>query len=92
MSILFKMEFMQLHSILMKMIEYAKVLSKERKTADYFEEVISYGSDIELTVNFLTSAILSTLNKLDISIKELFRPHDSFEFSKHALNVLPVTF
>ena len=50
----------------------AKVLSKERPTADYFEEVLSYGSDIELTVNFLTSAILSTLNKLEITLDELF--------------------
>ena len=50
----------------------AKVLSKERPTADYFEEVLSYGSDVELTVNFLTSAILSTLNKLEITLDELF--------------------
>ena len=50
----------------------AKVLSKERPTAAYFEEVLSYGSDVELTVNFLTSAILSTLNKLEITLDELF--------------------
>lgn len=50
----------------------AKVLSKERSVSDYFEEVIFYGSDVLLTVNFVTTAILSTLNKLEISIDEVF--------------------
>ena len=50
----------------------AKVLSKERAISDYFEEVLSYGSDVELTVNFVTTSILSTLNKLEISLDELF--------------------
>ncbi len=50
----------------------AAILSKERPLSDYFEEVISYGSDIALTVNFTTTAILSTLNKLEIKINELF--------------------
>lgn len=50
----------------------AKVLSKERSVSDYFEEVIFYGSDVLLTVNFVTTTILSTLNKLEISIDELF--------------------
>ena len=55
------------------MTEYdAGVLSKERKISDYFEEVISYGSDISLTVNFVTTSILSTLNKLEINLEELF--------------------
>lgn len=55
------------------MSEYdAKVLSKERSVSDYFEEAIFYGSDVLLTVNFVTTAILSTLNKLAISIDELF--------------------
>lgn len=55
------------------MSEYdAKVLSKERGVSDYFEEVISYGSDVLLTVNFVTTTILSTLNKLEIAIDELF--------------------
>ena len=56
-----------------KMSEYdAGVLSKERKISDYFEEVLSYGSDVSLTVNFVTTSILSTLNKLEISLDELF--------------------
>lgn len=50
----------------------AAILSKERSLSDYFEEVISYGSDVALTVNFTTTAILSTLNKLEIKINELF--------------------
>lgn len=55
------------------MSEYdAKVLSKERSVSDYFEEVIFYGSDVLLTVNFVTTTILSTLNKLEIAIDELF--------------------
>ena len=56
-----------------KMTEYdAQVLSKERKISDYFEEVLSYGSNTELTVNFVTTSILSTLNKLEITLDELF--------------------
>lgn len=55
------------------MSEYdASVLSKERGISDYFEKVIENGSDIELAVNFVTTAILSTLNKLEISLSELF--------------------
>ena len=55
------------------MSEYdAKVLSKVRSVSDYFEEVTFYGSDVLLTVNFVTTTILSTLNKLEISIDELF--------------------
>ena len=50
----------------------AGVLSAKRDISDYFEEVLSYGSDVELTVNFVTSAILSTIKKLEIEIKDLF--------------------
>lgn len=50
----------------------AGVLSSKKDISDYFEEVLSYGSDIELTVNFVTSAILSTIKKLEIDIKDLF--------------------
>lgn len=56
-----------------KIDEYnAEILSKERKISDYFEEVLSYGSDIELSVNFVTSTVLGTLNKLEIDIEEFF--------------------
>ncbi len=50
----------------------AKVLAKVRSISDYFEEVLSYGSDVSLAVNFVTTSILSTLNKLEISVDELF--------------------
>lgn len=50
----------------------AGVLSSKKDISDYFEEVLSYGSDISLTVNFVTSAILSTIKKLEININELF--------------------
>ena len=50
----------------------ASVLSANRETSDYFEEVLSYGSDVELSVNFVTTSILSTVKKLEVDIKELF--------------------
>ncbi len=50
----------------------AGVLSSKKNISDYFEEVLSYGSDVSLTVNFVTSAILSTVKKLEVSINELF--------------------
>lgn len=54
-----------------KMSEYdAKVLSKDRKISDYFEEVLSHDSDIDLSVNFVTTTVLGTLNKLEISLDE----------------------
>ena len=55
------------------MSEYdAGVLSKTRSISDYFEEVLSYDTDLALSVNFVTTSILSTLNKLEIGIDELF--------------------
>jgi len=50
----------------------ATILSKERKISDYFEALIGLGSNVELTVNFVTTSILSILNKLGVSIDELF--------------------
>ena len=50
----------------------ASVLAKNRKIADYFEEVLEYGSDVLLTVNFVTTAVLSSLKKLEISIDQFF--------------------
>lgn len=50
----------------------ASVLSANRETSDYFEEVLSYGSDVELSVNFVTTSILSTVKKLEVDIKDLF--------------------
>jgi len=55
------------------MSEYdAGVLSKTRSISDYFEKVVSTGVDLSLAINFVTTSILSTLNKLEISIDELF--------------------
>ena len=53
-------------------VEDAQLFSKSRKIADYFEKVLSYDTDVSLTVNFMTTAILSTLKKLEIEIEELF--------------------
>ena len=50
----------------------ASVLAKNRKIADYFEEVLGYGSDVLLTVNFVTTAVLSSLKRLEISIDQFF--------------------
>ena len=50
----------------------ATILSKERSVSDYFESVISSGCDVSLAVGFVTTTILSTINKLDIKIDELF--------------------
>ena len=55
------------------MSEYdAGVLSKTRSISDYFEEVLKNDADLNLSVNFVTTSILSTLNKLEIDISELF--------------------
>lgn len=50
----------------------AEVLAKNRKIADYFEEILSYGSDVELAVNFVTTSVLSSLKKLEITIDEFY--------------------
>lgn len=50
----------------------AEILSKDRKISDYFEEVLEGSSDVSLAVNFVTTSILSTLNKLEIGIEDLF--------------------
>ena len=53
-------------------VEDAKTLVRTRKVADYFEEVLKNTKDVSLAVNFMMSAILGTLNKLEIEIDELF--------------------
>ncbi len=49
----------------------AEIIAKERDLADYFEETVKDVKDVSLAVNFITTSILSTLNKLEISIEEL---------------------
>ena len=84
----------------LKIDEYnASILSKDRSISDYFEEVLSYDSDIELSVNFLTSTVLGTLNKLEITIDDFFitpkmlsevikRVHDGQISLDHARKIL----
>ena len=56
-----------------KISEYdAGVLSKRRDISDYFEEVLKDTKDYDLAVNFVSTSILSTLNKLEIEIEDLF--------------------
>lgn len=50
----------------------ATVLSKNKDIADYFENILLLGSDIELTVNFVTTSVLSSLKKLEIDLKDFF--------------------
>lgn len=50
----------------------AVLLAKDRKVADYFENVLSKGVDTNLTVNIMSTAVLGTLNKLEISIDDFF--------------------
>ena len=47
------------------------LLLKKKDLADYFEETIKDVKDVNLAVNFITTSILSTLNKLEITIEEL---------------------
>ncbi len=48
----------------------SEVLSKDRKISDYFERVIKVTSDYNLAVNLVTTAVLSTLNKLELKIED----------------------
>lgn len=49
----------------------ASIIAKEKDLADYFEETAKDVKDVSLAVNFITTSILSTLNKLEITIEEL---------------------
>lgn len=51
--------------------EDAYTLAKNRDISDYFDKVIKGVKDVKLAVNFMTTAIISTLNKKEISIDEL---------------------
>ena len=50
----------------------AKILVKEKPLADYFEETISLGANPQSVANWLNSIILGHINKMELSIKELF--------------------
>ena len=50
----------------------AKILVKEKSLADYFEETVSLGANPQSVANWLISIILGHLNKMNLSIKDLF--------------------
>ena len=50
----------------------ANVLVKEKSVSDYFDETVSNGADPKLASNWITSVILGHLNKLELSITDIF--------------------
>lgn len=62
----------------------AKVLVKDKKVSDYFEECISLGSDAKSTCNWITTRLLGEINKSDsITIDNIYiRPNMIVELIK----------
>ena len=50
----------------------ARIIVKEKALADYFEETINLGSKPQSVANWLISIILGHLNKMELTIKDLF--------------------
>ena len=50
----------------------ANIIIKEKDYADYFEKCISLGMDAKESANWIIVNILAYINKLDISINDLF--------------------
>ena len=50
----------------------AKVLVKEKAVSDYFDETVNEGADPKLASNWLTSVILGHLNKLELTINDIY--------------------
>ncbi len=50
----------------------AKVLVKEKMVSDYFDQTVNEGADPKLASNWITSVILGHLNKLDLTINDIF--------------------
>ncbi len=50
----------------------AKIIVKEKPLSDYFEETISLGANPQSVANWLNSIILGHLNKMELTIQELF--------------------
>lgn len=66
-----KLERFELYQEKYGLSEYdAGVLSANRKISDYFNEVVENSEDVSLVLNFVTTSVLSTLNKLNITIDE----------------------
>ncbi len=49
----------------------ATILVKEKAVADFYEETISLGADPKSASNWVTTNLLGSLNKLDLTIKEI---------------------
>ena len=49
----------------------AKILTKEKSLADYYEKTILLGASPTTTANWLISTVLGILNKLELTIEEL---------------------
>lgn len=50
----------------------AKIIVKEKPLADYFEQTISLGANPQSVANWLNSIILGHLNKMELTIQQLF--------------------
>jgi len=50
----------------------AKIIVKEKPLADYFEETCLLGANPQSAANWINSIILGHVNKLELSIKDLF--------------------
>ena len=50
----------------------AKIIVKEKTTADFYEETLKLGCNPKLASNWLTTNILGYLNKYDLSIKDIY--------------------
>ena len=66
-----KLERFELYQEKYGLSEYdAGVLSADKKISDYFNEVVENSNDTNLALNFVSTSVLRTLNKLDITIDE----------------------
>lgn len=50
----------------------SKVLVKDKEVSDYFEEVISHGTDYKLAANWVNGVILGHMNKFSLTIDEIY--------------------
>lgn len=50
----------------------ATILVKEKNIADYFEEVISYEVDPKSAASWITTIVLASLNKLELTLEKFF--------------------
>ena len=53
-------------------IKDANILTKEKSVSDYFDETVKQGVDPKSASNWITTRILGYINKLNISIKDIF--------------------